>query len=512
MRVPLGLTDGFPMSQLKGKRLRNLGFSLAITLALTLASGGRPSIAQTEPTAVTAQSPAPKLPPLTDFVGTYAYQGATIEIVAPDDLFVLLDGGKYRLQRKSADVFVNAGGADVTFRRGPDGAVATVEDQTGINRRLSARVSARAAAAFQPRPLGSPSYRYQTPRDMHDGISVGDVAKSDLGADGAARIVAGVLDKTWEDVDSVLIFQGGKLVLEEYFYGYDRNTPHQLRSATKSFVSAVVGAAVANGAVTLDEPVLPRLGYTTVANPDPRKSAITLRNLLTMQSGLDCDDHVAGSPGGENQLYDTPDWIRVMVDLKMVDSPGTVGHYCTGAVFLAGRTVERATGRTLPDYAQEHLFSPMGIHRADWTWNHSLTNADKQFGMMAMRPRDMLKFGMLYANDGRWDKRQVLPAAWVKESLSSLSRVENTDYGYYWWRMSLNVETPDGSHRVYMSAAQGNGGQKIYLVPELDLIAVFTGSRYNTGDAPPNKIMASVVLPALLKARGVKGDVGAPAH
>src|SRR4051794_6842441 len=129
MRLPLGLTDGFPISQLKGKHMLSLGFSLAITLAL--ASGGIPSIAQTEPTAVTAQSPAPKLPPLTDFVGTYAYQGATIEIVAPDDLFVLLDGGKYRLQRKSADVFVNAGGADVTFRRGPDGAVATVEDQTG---------------------------------------------------------------------------------------------------------------------------------------------------------------------------------------------------------------------------------------------------------------------------------------------------------------------------------------------------------------------------------------------
>ena len=490
--------------------MRSLGFSLAIILAL--ASGVTPSIAQTEPTAVTAQPPAAKLPPLTDFVGTYAYQGATIEIVAPDDLFVLLDGGKYRLRRKSADVFVNAGGADATFHRGPDGAVATVEDQTGVNRRLSTRVSAQAAAAFQPRPLGSPSYRYQTPSDMHDGIPVGDVAKSDLGADGAARIVAGVLDKTWEDVDSVLISQGGKLVLEEYFYGYDRNTPHQLRSATKSVVSAIVGTAVANDAVTLDEPVLPRLGYATVANPDPRKSAITLRHLLTMQSGLDCDDHVAGSAGGENQLYNTPDWIRVMVDLKMVDTPGTVGHYCTGAVFLAGRMVEKATGRALPDYAQEHLFSPLGIRRADWTWNHSLTNSDKHFGMIAMRPRDMLKFGMLYANDGRWGKRQVLPAAWVKASLSSVSRVENTDYGYYWWRMSLNVKTPDGPHRVYMSAAQGNGGQKIYLVPELDLIAVFTGSRYNSGDAAPNKIMTSVVLPALLQARGVKGDVGAPAH
>ncbi|WP_443750165.1 serine hydrolase domain-containing protein [Asticcacaulis solisilvae] len=490
--------------------MRTLAISLTITLAL--ASGGMPAIARTEPATVAAQPPAATLPPLSDFVGTYTYQGATIEIAAPDGLVAVLDGGKYPLRRKSADVFINGGGADVIFHRGPDGVVTAIEDPTGVNRRLSARISALTAAGFQPRPAGSPPYRYQAPRDLRDGIPVGDVARSDLGAEAANRLVAGVLDKTWPDVDSVLIFQGGKLVLEEYFYGYDRNTPHRMVSATKSVVGAVVGEAVANGAVTLDEPVLPKLGYATVANPDPRKSAITLRDLLTMQSGLDCDDHVAGSPGGESQLYNTHDWIRVLVDVKMVDTPGTVGRYCTGATFLAGRMVEKATGRTLPDYAQAHLFGPMGIRRADWTWNHDLTNADKTFGMMAMRPRDMLKFGMLYANGGRWGKTQVLPATWVKTSLSSLSTVENTAYGYYWWRMWLRVATPDGSHRVFMSAAQGNGGQKIYLVPELDLIAVFTGSRYNTGEAPQNKIMASVVLPALLQARGIKGDVGAPVH
>jgi CubicO group peptidase (beta-lactamase class C family) len=490
---------------------RNRWISTLGALSLATAALGP----QTTLAAPSAPSPAPspqsaQLTPLTDFVGTYAYQGGTIEIVAEDDLFAVLDGAKYRLRRKSADVFVNGGGADAIFHRGPDGVVSAVEDETGLNQRLSPRISARTKAGFRPRPLGSPPYRYRTPPNLRDGIPVGDVAKSDLGAEAAGRIVAGVLDQTWKDVDSVLIFQGGKLVLEEYFYGYDRDTPHQLRSATKSVVGAVVGAAVADGAVTLDEPVLPRLGYATVANPDPRKSAITLRHLLTLQSGLDCDDHVAGSPGGENQLYNTPDWIRVVVDLKMVDTPGTVGRYCTGATFLAGRTIEKATGRALPDYAQEHLFGPLGIRQADWTWNHALTSADKHFGMMAMRPRDMLKFGMLYANEGRWGKKQVLPAAWVKASLSSFSRVENTDYGYLWWRMSLRIATPDGPRRVYMSAAQGNGGQKIYLVPELDLIAVFTGSRYNTGDAPPNKVMAEVVLPALIAARGVKGDVGAP--
>ncbi|MBJ7414970.1 MAG: serine hydrolase [Niveispirillum sp.] len=492
--------------------MRYLDVSFAILLTLAVSSGGASAIAQNGSTDVIERSQVPTSPPLTDFVGTYAYQGGTMEIAAPDELYAVIDGGKYPLRRKSADVFINGGGADVTFHRGPDGMVRAIEDNTGLYQRLSPRITALTDAAFRPRPVGAPPYRYQVPSALQDGIPVGDVAKSDLGTDAAGRIVAGVLDKTWPDVDGILIFQGGQLVLEEYFYGYDRETPHQLRSATKSVVGAVVGAAVANAAITLDEPVLPRLGYANIANADPRKSAITLRHLLTLQSGLDCNDYSPNSPGGESKLYQTPDWIRVMVDLPVVEAPGTVGHYCTGATFLAGRTVEKATGRALPDYAQEHLFGPLGIRRADWTWSHDLTNADKTFGMMSMRPRDMLKFGILYANEGRWGEKQVLPAAWVKESLSSLSRVENTDYGYLWWRMSLNVKSPDGPHRVYMSAAQGNGGQKIYIVPELELIAVFTGSRYNSGGAPPNKIMAEVVLPALLQARGVKGDVGARAR
>jgi CubicO group peptidase (beta-lactamase class C family) len=491
--------------------MRHRGPHLAIAVVLSLTAVA-PALGQTP---LAASSPAPRvgeLPPLSDFIGAYTYQGGTIEIVAPDGLVAILDGGKYPLRRKSADVFVNGGGSDVTFHRGPDGVVTALQDDTGLSPRLSSRISALAEAAFSPRPASSPPYRYRPPSDLGDGIPVGDVARSDLGAEAAGRLVAGVLDKTWPDVDGVLIFQGGKLVLEEYFYGYDRDTPHQMRSATKSVVGAVVGAAVANGAVTLDEPVLPRLGYADVANPDPRKSAITLRHLLTLQSGLDCNDYAPGSPGGENQLYPTSDWIRVMVDLKMVEAPGTVGRYCTGATFMAGRVVEKATARSLPDYAQEHLFGPLGIRRADWSWNHDLTSADKTFGMMAMRPRDMLKFGMLYANQGRWGDKQVLPAAWVRDSLSSLSRVENTAYGYLWWRMSVEAATPQGRRRVYMHAAQGNGGQKIYLVPELDLIAVFTGSRYNTGAAPPNKIMAEVVLPAVMAARGVTGDVGAPAR
>ena len=208
------------MPKQKGQSMRNLGLFLAIAVAISFAAVGTPAGSQTATTPpVEAAAQPAQLPPLTDFVGTYTYQGGTIEIVAPDGLVAVLDGGKYPLRRKTADVFVNGGGADVTFYRGPDGVVNAIEDNTGRNRRLSAQVTAMSKAAFQPRPPGSPPYRYQAPRNLHDDIPVGDVAKSDLGAEAAGRIVAGILDTTCVDVDSVMIFQGGKLLLEEYLYG-----------------------------------------------------------------------------------------------------------------------------------------------------------------------------------------------------------------------------------------------------------------------------------------------------
>ena len=154
----------------------------------------------------------------------------------------------------------------------------------------------------------------------------------------------------------------------------------------------------------------------------------------------------------------------------------------------------------LPEFAQANLFGPLGISRPDWVWNYGLTNADKEYSQIHLRPRDMLKLGMLFADGGRWHERQVISDSWVRASLAEHSHVDNVSYGYFWWRPWLNVETPSGSEHVNIVAAQGNGGQKIYLVPQYDLIAVFTGGGYNAESTPPNTIMAKIILPALMAA------------
>jgi CubicO group peptidase (beta-lactamase class C family) len=446
---------------------------------------------------------APPAPSPADYVGTYEDEpDHAIEVVAGRELFAVQDEARYRLQPAGVDQVRGAYGSVIRFPRDAHGQVTGYEQDGRFHRRLSTTISPATAALARPRPPdqdAAADYRYQVPVDLHDGIAVGDATASGLGADTARRIVAGVLDGAYADLHGVLLYRHGRLALEEYFYGYDIARPHQMRSATKSVVSALAGIAVGAGALPgADVPVLPRMTYAAYANPDPRKAAITLGNLLAMNSGLDCNDHSDTSPGRETVIEETPDWVKATLDLPQLADPGTHGAYCSDGVAVAGRLVENAVHTTLPKFAQAALFGPLGMQRSQWQWNYALTNANREYAQIHLRPRDMLKLGIVYANDGAWQGRQLIPATWVRASLTEQSRVDNTGYGWFWWRPWMNVPTPAGTRRVQLVAAQGNGGQKIYLVPEFDLVAVFTAGAYNANGTPPNRIMADIVLPALI--------------
>jgi CubicO group peptidase (beta-lactamase class C family) len=444
---------------------------------------------------------------LADYVGTYEdAPGHTLEIVDGDGLFAVLDEAKYSLRASGVDQFSPMAGSVILFKRDANGEVTGYEQDGKFHLRVSTSVTPEAAALATPRPLGQVSpadYQYQVPADMHDGIAVGDIARSDLGVATANAIVRSVLDGTYKDVHGVLLYQHGKLVMEEYFYGYSVERQHQLRSATKSVVSALAGIAIDRGALTgVDERVLPLMIYASYDHPDPRKAAMTLGNFLSMSSGLDCNDHSSTSPGREMVLDDSPDWVKATLDLPMINDPGTAGFYCSGGVAVVGRMSENAVHMKLPEFAQTNLFGPLGIARADWTWNYDLTNDDKEYSQIHLRPRDMLKLGILFADGGRWHGRQIISESWARTAIAEHSHVDNVSYGYFWWRPWLNVETPAGSQHVNLVAAQGNGGQKIYLVPQYDLVAVFTGGAYNADPTPPNTIMEKIILPRLMEVAG----------
>ena len=444
-------------------------------------------------------------PSLADYVGTYAdTSGHPVEIINGDEFFAVQDEAKYPLIPKGMDAFATMYGPKLSFKREASGTVTGYEQNGKFHPRISTAVTPDSAALAQPRPKGqdSPSdYRYNPPADLHDGIAVGDIARSDLAVETADTIVRAILDGTYKDVHSVLLYQNGKLVMEEYFYGYSEQRPHQLRSATKSVVSALAGIAIDQGALSgVNQRVLPQMSYSSYANPDPRKTAITLGDFLSMSSGLDCNDHSSNSPGRETVLDDSPDWVKATLDLPMINAPGSKGFYCSGGVAVVGRMTEIAVHMKLPEFAQANLFQPLGIVRTSWVWNYDLTNADKEYSQIHLTSRDMLKLGILFAQDGRWHGRQVISSAWVRASLAEQSHVDNVSYGYFWWRPWLSVETPNGFKQVDVIAAQGNGGQKIYIVPQYNLVAVFTGGGYNAESTPPNTIMAKIVLPRLMNA------------
>jgi CubicO group peptidase (beta-lactamase class C family) len=298
----------------------------------------------------------------------------------------------------------------------------------------------------------------------------------------------------YPDVHGVLIAHRGRLVFEEYFYEYDVNTPHAMRSATKSVVSALVGLAIAGGRLKdVHQPVLPFFAdeYPQIANVTDAKRRITIEDLLTMTSGLDCDDWNQASPGNESKMGRSEDWVKFTLDLPMRNEPGVASSYCSGGVIVLGRLVEKVSGKPLEPFARERFFEPLGIRDFEWRFDPDRSSTDT-FCQLSLRPRDMVKIGLLYMNGGLWNGRQVLPADWVKTSTAHHTSLGGTDYGYLWWRPYLEV--PGGRH--YGIMATGNGGQKIFLWPALDLVVVITGGNYNT-QSPANALAINYILPAL---------------
>lgn len=448
----------------------------------------------------------PSAPDLTQYEGRYEYHdaGSLLVVASGEQLIAIIGEGKYPLRVAGPDTFKNGGGDSIPFLRDATGRVVAFQEKGVSFKRLSSSVPADARRLLEPRPRTSDgrtvAYHYQAPAKPADGIRTGMANPATLPSGVAERLVNGVIDGTYPDVRSILIYRKGALLLEEYFYGYDRSRPHQMRSLTKSVISLLAGVAVDRGLINAHEPVLARLGYAAYENPDPRKARVTLTDLLSNQSGFACNDHDGASPGNETKLYETADWPKAFVDLPMIADPGAVGRYCSAGFFTAGRIIERAAGKPLPDFAQEVLLGKLGIRRSDWRWEFTLNRSQRnEFGQIYLRPRDMLKLGILIQQRGEWEGRRVVSASWIDAAVARQSRVDDSDYGLGIWHRWYSVPGPDGEDRVDTIMLSGNGGQKVYLVPSLDLIAVFTGASFNQ-ESPVNEMMAGVLLPALVTA------------
>src|ERR1700720_1982800 len=308
--------------------------------------------------------------------------------------------------------------------------------------------AALAAGAASPGPAGAATgaaHSAAAPAAA-GGWAVGKLEAAGLSAAPLLRMEAAVRSGELVKVSGVLIARHGKLIYERYFGGNTGASLLNPRSATKTVTSMLIGIAIDHGLLRgVDAPVLPFFhDMEPVKNPDPRKQQITVEDLLTMSSALDCDDAIDASPGNEDRMHEAKDWFRFTLDLPIAAAPashttagsayGRTFRYCTAGVVLLGGVLERAAGTTVAEFARRNLFAPLGIAKAEWQL--SPVGQAMTGGGLELRGRDLLALGQLYAGGGVWQGRRLVSERWARVSTAPHVRVEDqpdTEYGYLWW-------------------------------------------------------------------------------
>jgi CubicO group peptidase (beta-lactamase class C family) len=289
--------------------------------------------------------------------------------------------------------------------------------------------------------------------------------------------------KDGSHIHSLLVIRHGTLVTEAYFSPFAQGAKHDIASVTKSFMATLIGVAIEEGHILgVEQPVLDLFPDRPVANLDAHKGAMTIRDLLTMRSGLECIDEPTEVT--LMQMMGSPDWVQFVLDLPMAAEPGSAFVYCSSNVHLLSAIVQETAGMSALDFAQEHLFGPLGISSVAWPADPQGNNYG--WGSLRMTSRDMAKLGYLYLRQGQWDGRQIVTPAWVEAATSPPAGADSDQYGYLWWLKP--------SQRFYY--ASGRGGQTIYVLPEQDMVIVLTAGGGHVG----SKVRDSFILPAVKSA------------
>jgi len=339
------------------------------------------------------------------------------------------------------------------------------------------------SSAFYPRGNPGERYRYSPPVHLDDGWPVSTLEKERIDRAAIEKFVQKLIDMPMDSVSSsqihsLLIARHGKLVLEEYFHGHDRDTPHDTRSAAKSWTNVLIGAAIQSGVpLRLDTPVYQTMLGQVPADLDPRKKAMTLEHLISMTAGFDCDDS-GDRPGDEDvfqQQTKEPDWYRYMLNVPMAWSSGDNIVYCSGKPNLAGGMLEKIAGEPLPEMFHRLVAKPMRMGR----YHLFLQPTGQAYGGGGhhFTTRDFMKLTQLFLNDGKWEGRQIVSREWARKSgaaLRVLSPTSGQTYGYLW----NSVEYPYSGRKLHAYFPGGNGGQVYIGIPDLDLLVAFTGGNY----------------------------------
>jgi len=303
-------------------------------------------------------------------------------------------------------------------------------------------------------------------------------------------------------INALIVVRQGYLAVEEYFNGGSASQVHTLQSVTKSVTSLLVGIAVSRGVIpSLDRPVISFFPeYSDLANLDDLKRGMTLRDLLTMRTGLDWSENpYQGSP--LEQLNNSRgDWLRFFLDWRMREAPGTRFEYNSGGVITLGGVLFNTTGLPADAFARQYLFDPIGVGPATW-FRGSPNGLPHMGGGLSLRALDMARIGYLVLRKGRWGPTQVVPEEWLRASLAPSVHPgwsfagHWVDYGYLWWLLPLSGSGPTDDPNEVIYTASGAQGQWIFVVPKHDLVIAVT-SNIQQFDLPV-RFLYEDILPAV---------------
>ncbi len=376
-----------------------------------------------------------------------------------------------------------------------------------------ALLAASTAAAQNVSPA-----RYQQPAPLNDGWRTANA--DSLGVDSKRLAALTESLRSWPElnVHAVLIERAGRLIYEEYFEGFDERwgqplgrvtmtaeTLHDLRSVTKSVVSALAGIALgAKQLESLDQPVVQWFPeYAELNTADRRR--VTLGHVLGMTSGLTWNEEIPYNDPRNDEIRMTRDAqpLRYALSRDFAHDPGSEFNYNGGLTHVMAAVLERATKTSIEDYSRTRLFEPLGITKVEWIGD--LAGMPAAASGLRLRARDVAKFGSLYLHAGQWNGTQVIPADWIQLSTRRHFRFRpRTDpdaagqfgYSYFWWYNCY----PSEIGLIEARTAVGNGQQRVFVLPGLDLVVTILAGRYNdftSGSTLGTRILRQHVIPAV---------------
>ncbi|MGU3376283.1 serine hydrolase domain-containing protein [Chryseobacterium sp. M5A1_1a] len=324
-----------------------------------------------------------------------------------------------------------------------------------------------------------------------------DISKEKLDIEIIRNLNKKIAEERFKNLTGIVVVKNGKLLIEEYFNNSGRDSLQDTRSVGKSFSSALMGIAIKENYIKSENQSLKDFyNIKQFKNYSPKKDSVTIKSLLTMSSGFDGNDEDNESPGNEENMYPTENWVKFALDLPMTGNTiGKKWNYFTTGVVITGDILDKTVPKGLENYADKKLFQPLGI--TNYKWQFTPQNKPSLAGGLRMKALDFAKFGQLYKNNGIWNGKTILDKTWVRKSFTNYF-TDHSDfegYGYLFWRKVYKV----GSQSFEAYQSSGNGGNKIIVFTHIPVVMVITATAYNKpyGHSQVDKMVQEYLLPAL---------------